>query len=99
MLYDKIYSRQGSSMTLPQIPQDDLMDVKEMSDRIENYIGKVLDGVQENLAFSALTSATINCLIHNSKSMGDIMFHRNLFVQLLDSVIEDIEVIEEEEPS
>jgi hypothetical protein len=46
----------------PHIPQDDIMDVMEMTYKLEKYMTKVLKEVDPNLAMSALISASINCL-------------------------------------
>ncbi len=45
-------------MEHPQIPQDDLTDVKEMTGKIEDYICDVLENNDKTLAMSALMSAT-----------------------------------------
>ena len=50
-------------MKIPHVPPDDLLDVMEMTKKIEGYIGRVLKNNDFNLAMSALISATTNCLL------------------------------------
>lgn len=49
------------------VPHDDLLDVMEMTQKIESQIGYILKDVETSLAMSALMSATINCLLDNAK--------------------------------
>jgi len=79
-------------MEKPHIPQDDFIDVVEMTKKIESYIGHVLSENELNLAMSALMSASINCMFGQCETLEEIMFYRNLFVQLLDSSIRTIRI-------
>ena len=47
-------------MELPHIPHDDLMDVLEMTNKMESYIPNILKDNDHNLAISALMSASVN---------------------------------------
>lgn len=79
-------------MELPQIPQDDLMDVMEITEKLEEYISTIFKDHDKNLSVSALMSATINCLLAQCKTLDEVMFYRNLFIQTLDSTISHIEI-------
>lgn len=86
-------------MELPHIPHDDLMDVMEMTNKIETYISRVLRDNDRNLAMSALMSASINRILAQCKTLNEVMFYRNLFMQILDSYIRTIEIKKPEPPS
>lgn len=79
-------------MELPHIPRDDLMDVMEMTNKIESYISGVLKENDRNLAMSALMSASINNMLSQCKTLNEVMFYRNLFMQILDSSIQSIQI-------
>jgi hypothetical protein len=86
-------------MELPHIPHDDLMDVMEMTNKIETYISSVLKDNDRNLAMSALMSSAINSMLAQCKTLDEVMFYRNLFMQILDSSIRTIEIKKPEPPS
>ena len=75
-----------------QISQDDLIDVAEMTKKIEKSIAKILADNEFNLAMSALISATINSLINQCQTLDEVIFHRNLFMQILDNTIRQIKI-------
>ncbi len=79
-------------MELPHIPQDDLIDVMEMTNKIETYISDVLKDNDRNLAMSSLMSSTINCMLSQCKTLNEVIFYRNLFMQILDSSIKNIRI-------
>jgi hypothetical protein len=83
---------------LPQIPQDDVIDVMEMTDKIEKYILKVLKDHENNLAISSLISASINCLWTQCNSMEEVIFYRNMLVKVLDGSISHMQIIKGKEP-
>lgn len=82
-----------------QIPQDDLMDVMEMTQRIEKYITKVLNDQDPNLAISALMSASINCLFAKCTTVHEVVFFRNLFVEILDRSVRQMVESKPKKPS
>ena len=79
-------------MEMPPVPQDDLMDVMEMTEKLENYITSVLRDNDKNLAMSALMSATINCMLGPCKTLDEVMLYRNIFIEILDGTIRTIKV-------
>jgi hypothetical protein len=81
-------------MEVPNISQDDLLDVSEMMHKIEDHLILVLQDNEMHLAMSALISACINCMLGQCKSLDEVAFYRNLFVTILDSAITTIKVKE-----
>jgi hypothetical protein len=86
-------------MKIPYVPQDDLLDVMEMTKKIEGYITRVLKNNDFNLAMSALMSASINCMFAQCNTLDEIVFYRNLFMQILDSSIRQIQIKKPEKSS
>ena len=74
------------------IPQDDLMDVMEMTQKMETYISNVLKDNEVTLAMSALMSASINCMLSQCRSLDEVMFYRGVFMQIFDSSIKNIKL-------
>lgn len=85
-------------MDVPSISQDDLMDVMEMAEKIEKGIAEILIGNEHALAMSSLMSASINSMLAQCKSLDQILFYRNLFVQILDISIKAIHIKDSEKP-
>jgi hypothetical protein len=79
-------------MEAPHIPRDDIIDVEEMTKKIESYICYVLQDNQRNLAMSALMTATINCMLAQCKTFDEVLFYRNIFMQIFDETIKNIEI-------
>lgn len=69
------------------IPQDDLTDVIEMTDKIEHYVNNVLQECDVNLAMSALIGAFINCTLDQCEDSQQIIKYRNAFVLIFDESI------------
>ena len=79
-------------MEPPSIPQDDLIDVMEMTQKIEGYIYATIKGNDRNLSMSALMSASINSMLGQCSTLSEVLFYRNLFVQILDESIRSIHI-------
>ena len=75
-----------------QVPQDDVLDVMEMSRRLENYILKVFKGNDGNLAMSALMTATINSVLSQCKTINDALFYKSIFIKIFEDAIRDIKL-------
>jgi len=82
----------------PQIPQDDLMDVLEMTRDIEAHISKVLAENDLNLALSALMSAAINSIMSQCTTLDEVVYYRNLFMLSFDSSIKSIKIQSNKNP-
>lgn len=83
-------------MENPSVPQDDLMDVMEMTQKLEHHISHILKENDMTLAMSALMSASINCILDQCKTLDEIIFYRNIFIQIFDSSILAIKIKEKE---
>lgn len=70
------------------ISQDDLLDVMEMAESLESHMFKILKDNQIDLALSALMSSTINYIIDRGQNLDEVIFYRNIFVEMFDSSIE-----------
>lgn len=76
------------------VPQDDLLDVMEMTKKLENYISSVLKENELTLAMSALMSASINCILGQCKTLDEVIFYKNVFTNLFESSIRSIRLKE-----
>ena len=83
---------------LPQIPQDDVIDVMEMTDRMEKYMMRVLKNQDPNLGMSALISASINCLWALCNSMDEVVFYSNMLMSVLDNSIRHMQIVKGKGP-
>lgn len=75
-----------------KIPQDDLLDVMEMTQKMESFIAKTIKGNELSLGMSALFSASINSIVGQCKTLDEVMFYRNVFMQIFDSSIRSINI-------
>ena len=83
----------------PYIPQDDLMDVAEMTEKLESLISSVLKENELNLALSALMSASINCILAQCSTLKEVIFYKNLLIKIFDNTIKTINIREDESSS
>lgn len=83
---------------LPDIPKDDLMDIIEMTDKIEVFINTLLEENQTHIGMSALMGASINCMLAQCDTLDEILLCRNAFMRLLDACIRDTQVRKPEKP-
>jgi len=64
----------------------------EMTDKIEAYIHKILKNNECHIGMSALLSATTNCLFAQCNTIDEVIFFRNMFMEILDRSIKAIQV-------
>lgn len=83
-------------MEPPSVPQDDLLDVMEMTQKLEAHMCRILGENEISLAMSALMSASINCMLAQCKTLDEVVFYRNIFMQIFDSSIRSIKIKEKE---
>jgi len=76
----------------PEVPNDDLLDVMEMTQKLESYICDVLQENEMTLCMSALMSATINCILAQCQTLDEVVFYRNIFMDIFDSSIRTIKI-------
>jgi hypothetical protein len=69
----------------------------EMMNKMEDSINAVMADSPNNLALSALMSASVNCLLVKCNSLSEVIFYREIFVQILDGTIKGIKT--QEKPS
>lgn len=79
-------------MNKPIVPLDDLLDVSEMTQKLENYISHIIKDSEVDLGMSALISATINSMLANAKTFEEIVVYRNVFMEIFDSTIKNINI-------
>jgi hypothetical protein len=74
------------------VSNDDLMDVIELTDKLELAIGEILNGHQTTLAISAIISSSINCALSQCNTMQEIMIYRDMFVRVIDETIKNVHI-------
>jgi hypothetical protein len=74
------------------VPHDDLIDVLEMSEKLEGHIFSVLNENESFLGKSALVSASVNCLLMNCKTADEAMFYRHIFIRTFDTLIDYLRI-------
>lgn len=79
-------------MESPHISQDDIMDVLEMTTKIEKYVNSILNENDKNISMSALISATVNCTLSQCRSLDEIMFYKVFFMELFDDTIRRVKL-------
>lgn len=72
------------------ISQDDLLDVAELSMKIETFVNQVLEDTELNVAFSSLMSGSINSLLARCQNKGEVLFYGNLFIQIIDNTMRTV---------
>lgn len=77
-------------MRRKEISPDDIQDVTEMTKKLEDAISKILADNEMDLAFSALVSATVNCMIGQCQTMEEVLFYKRIFIKLLNNSISQI---------
>ena len=82
----------------PQIANDDLLDVMEMTQKLEESISLHLDDMNADLAISSLISATINCICAQCNKVDEVIFFRNIFLQVFDGHIRAIKIKPDQQP-
>lgn len=79
-------------MDMFALPQDDLLDVMEMTQKLERYILKTLGENDLPLAMSALMSAVVNSTLSQCTTLDEVIFYRTVFMQVFDSSIRSLEI-------
>lgn len=83
-------------MDIYNVSRDDLLDVMEMTQKLEANIFRILKGNEKNLGMSALMSATVNAMLAQCSTIQEIHMYRNIFMQIFDSTILNIKIKEKE---
>ncbi len=74
------------------IPQDDLLDVIEMTQKLESYISKMLKKNELTLGISALMSASVNSILSRCNTLDDIIFYRGMLNKIFDISIKCVKI-------
>ncbi len=74
------------------VSRDDLLDVMEMTVKLENQIGNVLKENELSLAMSALISSTINCMVGQCYTIDEVIYYRDLYMEIFDGAIRAIKI-------
>lgn len=89
MLYNKKHYTQGGYVETPGVSQDDLLDVMELTNKLQDNIYAVLEDTVLYLSMPALIAATIKCMLHQCESVDQAKFYRDLFVTLFEEAFKD----------
>jgi hypothetical protein len=73
------------------ISQDDILDVKELTAKLETAITDILKDNEYSLALSALMSALLNSMMRQCGSFGEIKTHFGMLIHIIHSTLEDME--------
>lgn len=79
-------------MDIQDVSRDDLLDVMEMTKKIESSIERTVKGNDKNLAISAIMSATINSVLSQCSTVQEIQMFRNVFMQIFDASILNVKI-------
>lgn len=79
-------------MEKPNISQDDLTDIVELSNKIEDFIDQLMEDNDQNVGMSALFSAFFNCSFRNCSNLMEMMVLRSIIIQTIDSMIKNVKV-------
>ena len=79
-------------MYYPNVPQDDLQDVMEMTKKMEDFIGETLREAEISLAMSALMNATINSMISQCETVNEAMMYKTLLTTFYDAAIRAMKI-------
>jgi|GEM_PF-1846889 len=71
-------------MNIRSFSQDDLEDVVELTKKLEESIAVILEENEQGIALSALTSATIRCVLVQCDTLDEAKIHKNIFMQMFD---------------
>lgn len=75
------------------IAHDDLLDIQELTSKLENFMLETFEGHDKRICLSALMGATLNCSIGNCKTLYEAQMLRNIFVSVFDKAIQKIKNI------
>jgi len=67
----------------PPIPQDDLLDVMELTNSIESHTKETLKDTDLHLAMSALIGSSVNGLVALCNNKEEFVLYANIFTQVL----------------
>jgi hypothetical protein len=78
-------------MTNRPVTRDDLQDVMEMTQKLEEYISRVLGENETQLAMAALMNASVNSIIAQCRSFEEVSLYRSLLINYFNLAVDHIE--------
>ncbi len=78
--------------------QDDLIDITEMTDKIQSYTHNIVKDNDQHIVMSALMSASISSFMNHCETLEEVAHFGAIFVSLLDDAIRNVLIDEEESP-
>jgi hypothetical protein len=72
-----------------KVPQDDLLDVMELTQKLQHQISIVLEDTVLYLSMPALVAATIKCMLHQCESVEKARFYKDLYIYLFEEALKD----------
>lgn len=85
-------------MDTPYIPEDDFIDVMELTDKIQDAVCDILQDTDQNVAISALMSASANCIIAQCTTVQDAIIFKKIFISILDNSIKTLKIHNSKKP-
>ena len=76
------------------VPNDDILDIAEMTEKLENFIDTLFHENDHNLVISALMSSFINSVLMRCDTSNSALFHRDVFMNVFDDSIRWIKIKE-----
>ena len=80
------------------IPQDDILDVLQLTTDLEAAMFNVLKDSPYALAVSALMNASISCILAQCDTIDEAILYRNIFMEIFDRSIRSIQIKDKETP-
>ena len=81
-------------MDLDPIPNDDVMDVSELTQKIQNAVSNILQDNEVDVAISALISSFVNEVIFQCDNVSEILFYQAIIQEMFISRIKSIRLKE-----
>lgn len=71
-------------MSIPKVSQDDLLDVEELTVKLQDQISDILADTVLYLSMPALIGATIRCILSQCETVDQANFYKDIFINLFD---------------
>jgi hypothetical protein len=74
-------------MEMHKVSRDDLLDVEELTVKLQESISAVLADQVLYLSMPALIGATIRCILSQCETVEQAVFYKDVFLHLFEAVI------------
>jgi hypothetical protein len=78
------------------ISHDDVLDVVEMTEKLEKIIDELFDENSRDLVFSSIMNASIYSILKQCETMERALFYKNMFMRVFDNSIKSIKIKKKE---